>query len=700
MSKRQIAIKPSCLNEIRALPIDRLGAFLDKVQLLANDPLPDGGLKKKLRAGGGVCRLRVGSYRVLYRFGEEWVTLLGLRRRREDTYRDLDTVSGARAEAPPELYETEGEEELDGLNAAPRGFSFARGGGAPGARETEELPVKLTAAWLTQLGVPAEAIPTLLQCTTAEALLDAPVPEGVLKRVVEAVFPKPLEEMVAEPELVVPSTEHLVRYRQGDLLNFLLRLDEAQARLTRWSLTGPTMVVGGAGTGKSTVALYRVKEVLERPGATGRETVLLTTFTNALLSATRQLLSEILSEEQMARVEVATADHIAVEIVKSTRRLSDIEYGQEATRRLHELRARFVPRAKSAAETEEVGLALAALTERYLIEEFDWIIDGRGIPDVEEYKRAPRPGRGARLSGRLREAIFALYQRFAESARKDRFPALRNEARAVLASGAWEKRWDYVIVDEAQDLCPASLALMAEVARTPEGLFFAADSKQSLYSRNYTWSSAHPRLQFRGRTARLERNYRSTKEIDRAAFAVLEAEDDETLVASTSVHEGPLPVLVRNVPSEDEATWIADFVRQMARHLRLRPSAAAVLVPRNAIGRELAEAITEAGLPARFFEGRALELRADAVKVLTLHSAKGLEFPIVVVAGFHEGAYPVPEKYVAPEVFAERMRHERRLLYVGLTRAMRGLMLIVPRGCRHEALTAFETRGWAVEETE
>ena len=116
------------------------------------------------------------------------------------------------------------------------------------------------------------------------------MPAGVLARVVEAIFPPSLRVVVAQPDLLVPSPDHLVRYKEGDLLGFLLNLDADQRKLTSWALSGPTMVTGGAGTGKSTVALYRVKEVLERAGSTGKERLLFTTYTQALLTVTRQLL--------------------------------------------------------------------------------------------------------------------------------------------------------------------------------------------------------------------------------------------------------------------------------------------------------------------------------------------------------------------------------------------------------------------------
>ena len=689
MSKRQITIKPTCMRELTAFPPERSAALWEKINWLVSDPFPDGKVKKKLRGGDAIYRLRVGDYRVFYRFGDDWVSLLGVRRRREDTYRAMPEAETAPVVAP------DFDDDLDELlePATTPQFLFE-----PEQGESKALPVLLTKDWLKDHGVPASAFPFLLRVKTEEELLEAPIAGEVLATVLDAIFPPSLDVVARQPDLVVPSAEHLVRYKEGDLLGFLLRLDEEQVRLTRWAMKGPTMVRGGAGTGKSTVALYRVKEVLERAGATGAETVLFTTYTRALLTVTRQLLEQILSPAQLARVRIATVDQIAREIVSSRRSVGKLEGGFDGLKRLRRLKDAFLPNTASAFQAKLQKRALDRLSDRYVLEEFDWIIDGRELTTLDDYKAAPRPGRGVAFPERLRESVWALHQHFVDGAPGERFPALRNEALSIVRDGQWSGHFDHVLVDEAQDLSPAALSLMAEVASTAEGLFFAADSKQSLYSRNYSWSAVHPRLQFRGRTAILRRNYRSTREIDRAAFTLLRPEKGEELAESTSIHDGPLPVLVRGVDPEEEAVWIARFIRQMSRHLHLRSSASAVLVPSGPVGQALAEAMCDSGLPSTYFAGRELDLAADTVKVLTLYSAKGLEFPIVVAAGFEEGTYPVADDFDDPELYAERMRHERRLLYVGLTRAMRGLMVVTQKGSRHEALAEIEPGDWHIEE--
>ncbi len=66
-----------------------------------------------------------------------------------------------------------------------------------------------------------------------------------------------------------------------------------------------------------------------------------------------------------------------------------------------------------------------------------------------------------------------------------------------------------------------------------------------------------------------------------------------------------------------------------------------------------------------------LEASADAVVMMTLHNAKGLEFPVVFIAGLEDGLFPLARAYDDPAMLEE----ERRLFYVGITRAEEKLYL-------------------------
>ncbi|MCL1038375.1 DNA helicase II [Shewanella submarina] len=78
----------------------------------------------------------------------------------------------------------------------------------------------------------------------------------------------------------------------------------------------------------------------------------------------------------------------------------------------------------------------------------------------------------------------------------------------------------------------------------------------------------------------------------------------------------------------------------------------------------LSHAALEAG------EGQA-DAFTDAVQLMTLHAAKGLEFPVVFMAGVEEGLFP--SKMALEE--GDRLEEERRLCYVGMTRAMQHLYI-------------------------
>ncbi|MDP9478801.1 MAG: type II toxin-antitoxin system RelE/ParE family toxin, partial [Actinomycetota bacterium] len=80
----EIVHKPTFTNQLFAIPKERVVQVLEKVERLREDPRPHGDLKKKLHGyKGNVYRLQSGDYRVLYTYGDGWVTLLGVDDRKD-----------------------------------------------------------------------------------------------------------------------------------------------------------------------------------------------------------------------------------------------------------------------------------------------------------------------------------------------------------------------------------------------------------------------------------------------------------------------------------------------------------------------------------------------------------------------------------------------------------------------------------------
>lgn len=252
---------------------------------------------------------------------------------------------------------------------------------------------------------------------------------------------------------------------------------------------------------------------------------------------------------------------------------------------------------------------------------------------------------------------------------------LRQRALRYVREGLWLDQYDYVIVDEAQDLPPTAIALCLELCRDPAGFFLTADASQSLYNRGFRWKEVHASLKVRGRTVILKRNYRTTREIVQAAANILGSNSSGDVdTQQETVHCGNRPLL-RWLPSkEEQMVCLADRIRAACLDLRLPIGAAAILTPTKELARYAADQLNRHGLKARYMTGRELNLEAPEIKVLTLHSAKGLEFPIVAIPFVQDGLLP---RTLTGQVedWEVHLNSERRLFYVGCTRAMRYLFV-------------------------
>jgi superfamily I DNA/RNA helicase len=525
----------------------------------------------------------------------------------------------------------------------------------------------------------------LLGCTDADALLAAPVPQEMLGRILDTLFEQPIEAVLQQPDLILAESEDLVRFREGQigLEDFLLRLDPQQERKVDWAQQGPVLIKGGPGSGKSTLALHRVRALLERATVGGQPAprILFATFTNTLVTFSRQLLTRLIGPERVRLVTLDTADRLAQRIVLRHGGLAgEIATGRQAREALRQARGDLSRSDGASPPLDARREVLGRLGDDYLLDEFVWIIEGRGLESLDEYLLAERGGRGVGLNEREREAVWALHQAFRSSLERSRlvtYGQVRGAALDLVRHGTYRETFDAVFIDEAQDLTPVALALLVELCRTPEGVCVTADASQSIYARGFRWQQVNEHLRFTGRTVLLKRNYRTTREIAGAAGAFLSAggAGDADCPEQDHVLSGPKPVLRAYNDFADMLARIHEFLREASRQHRQALSAAAVLVRSARAGRMIAEGLGKRGVPARFMQRQDLDLAASAVKVLTLHAAKGLEFPTVVIASLKRGQIP----FLVPrgrEECEEEEQAERRLLYVGMTRAMHGLMVL------------------------
>ncbi len=684
--------KPSFTAEWRALPPKEEHQVFEKIKLLEQDPTPDGKTKKQLKKykDKDLYRLRCGDYRILYTYKDPYISLLALRRRREDTYdEDLDV----------EFLGGFDPDFGDIIEAEPTRLEYLLPVQEP---EAKRLPQPITEELLANLRVPEEYHSQLLGIQTEDDLVSClTVPQEYVAQILEYMFPKPLAQVLQQPDYLLDDVDDLLRYKEGELLGFLLRLSPEQERFVSWAIkaTGPTQVKGGPGTGKSTVALYRVRSLIEKLRKMGQSEpcILFTTYTNALVNSSEQLLKQLLGEDARY-VEVQTADKKMSDILKRAGVPKKTPNDSAIIQKIFQTALKQTRFEGNVLQQQAQRQSLERLGLDYLLDEINKVIVARQIESLQDYISARRPGRKVRLSDMQKRGIWQVYEAFQ---RQLKYAGVETweQARAraeKLASKDYEfQSYDAVVIDEAQDLDPSMLRLLIKLCKDPSRLFITADANQSIYGSGFNWSDVHESLKFQGRTSVLRANYRSTREIGEAAQSylatgILDAEPIERMY----LNSGPLPVVRFVHDGSEEIRLLVRFLRGAAHELRLGIGSCAVLCPTNETGKAIAAELKQGGLEATFMEGRNLDLSQRGVKVLTLNSSKGLEFPVVALAGFRGSRYDNFSPGVVAEEQEEDLARARRIIFVGMTRAMRALLVIVPAGTSSPLLTGFDPTFW------
>ncbi len=255
-------------------------------------------------------------------------------------------------------------------------------------------------------------------------------------------------------------------------------------------------------------------------------------------------------------------------------------------------------------------------------------------------------------------------------------------------------------MDEAQDLPPNTLRFLVKLCQAPNRLFITADANQSIYGSSFRWGDVHSDLQFVGRTGILRVNHRTTREINEAAHDYLQISvlDDEASERQY-INFGPPPAVRAVVDKTAESQLLAQFCRMAAREFRLGIDACAILTPSERSGKALAGQLSYLGLEATYMSSKELDLGKTGIKVLTLKAAKGLEFPIVAIAGFIGSRFPYMPKGTPEDAIQEILNRERRTLFVGMTRAMRALLVVVPKKKPSDLLQGFDETLWNLGKT-
>jgi superfamily I DNA/RNA helicase len=567
--------------------------------------------------------------------------------------------------------------------------------------EDKTLLEPMDSTMLNIWGVPSEYHDALQLVRTEEELLEIDpslVPREILEKVISGLFPKNIEEIVQQPVRTAADPADINAAADGDrtLGSFLLKLDDDQlsyvARFdnARERPKGPWLLKGGPGSGKSTIALYCIQTLIrsatEQPALDGKPLrILFTTFTNALTNAAQEWVRELKVIEGGHRVDISTVHKLAMqwrppswENKRPAQREED--YMRDALARCKKANPKF---------------SFSGDDADFLSSEVDWVIIGQGLKSSDEYLKYDRQGRGRALVQQQRRdvwEVFETYQRLLHKANRFLWSEL-----TLQASQNVEPKYDYVFIDEAQDLQPAAIRFCIGLAFDSSNVFLTADTNQSIYGSGLSWSRVTKDLRFQGRARILRNNYRTTTE-NWGAISQLaphgEGVDRETLDVEP-VFKGPYPILARYSNRQDIRERLNSFLSDALRQERMLPECAAVLCKTRRIINETISLI-DPRFNAKPMQGNKVDFRHKGVKVMTMHAAKGLQFPVVAVVGVEEGIIPKPAPIQLDDV--EHKARENRLLFVACSRAMRHLIVFASRKKQSPFVDKLTDEFWEVED--
>ena len=543
---------------------------------------------------------------------------------------------------------------------------------------------------LLKIGVPQECIAKVMTIQTLDDLdaLENTLPEDAYENIFNIMDGESIDSIIADIEegqahgdadklLSDNNKRRFVELTDDDALQRIIEqgmdkwqifLHPSQRELVYADYKGTMKVSGGAGTGKTIAAIHRLKHLCEAPNAN----VLFTTYTRTLSENLAESIEKLGIPKQkytlknIDRVLLDTAEKYKV---KDGYKVLDYSGDEESLKLWREV-----------LETE-----VSEFDEHFLYDEYIDVIVYFGNKDVKQYMLQHRVGRTKALSRKQRIDIWKLVEKY---------EALKQERRVVDRLELFNDTTNYlndnhihpysnVIADEFQDFSNPELKfLRALVAEGRNDLFLSGDPIQRIYSgRKINFGAAG--INVRGvRSRKLKINYRTTEPIKRLAVSVVKGVDFDDMDGGKEdingyvslIHDGEKPRyrVVDDVNAEVEQ--VVEWINE-CKNSDIKLSEICIAAPSMNLLKDLQSRLHNDGTEYRILKGAQKQGAANGINLCTLHSLKGLEFRVVILAGINERY--IPSKIAAGYPFSgmdkitqkEYLSAKRSLLYVAITRA-------------------------------
>lgn len=516
--------------------------------------------------------------------------------------------------------------------------------------------------------------------------------------------------------VVVQGEADLKRILDAPLEQWRVFLHPSQRLYVEHDYHGPFRLLGGAGTGKTVVAMHRAKRLAARLLRSGsRQKVLFTTYSRNLATDIASNLKLICTADEFNTIDVVNLDKLVKDLLMGHGYSGEIWYDGSRDHG-NDLDAAWRKAITS------IGVNDSKLTVSFFKSELSQVIVPQQVRNAADYMRVLRKGRGTRLNRAQKLAVWQVvetYRRIMQAnGAYDVDTAMQNVV-SLLTQGDAPRKYAHVVVDEGQDFStPAYRVIRALVDEGDNDIFIVGDAHQRIYGHTAVLSKCGIRIQ--GRARKLRINYRTTEQIRSAADSIFRSSGadvaDSVFAAvrgigdaspattfddldggesptgdSRSLMSGPVPETRRFASQSDEMDAVREWIYGLcgtAENMagdefdgeRVDPRNVCVVARSRYCIDQWREALNN-GLPYGVYQlGRDAENRQrQGIRVATMHRVKGLEFDYVVVVDVNDGVCPPKPALQAAGsdsvALNEIYKEERSLIYVAMTRAKKGVLL-------------------------
>lgn len=459
----------------------------------------------------------------------------------------------------------------------------------------------------------------------------------------------------------------------GDISKWQIFLHPSQRKLVESNFKGSVKVTGGAGTGKTVVALHRLKFLTTLPLLSDNRKIVFTTFTNAL-TLNLNNLAEKLSINN-ANTIITNIDSLVRDIAKESQLIDKSikvldSYNSKSSNELW---------------NEILEQNLSEFDSVFLTSEYQNVILFNDLKNIEEYLKISRIGRGKPISRKQRMDLWSLVdlynikkQNEGYIDRAELFNLVTNYNNSLLV-----KPFKHLIADEVQDMSNVELRFLRSLVETKDNdLFLVGDPFQNIYTRKINFTLAG--ISVRGnRSKQLRINYRTSEEIKRLALSAVKgiSYDDfdgeaEKLNGYLSLFHGEAPTYEIYKTKSDEINAIIEFLLEL-KEKGLNYNDIAIGCRTKDSIRGLKSILHKLKIPYNDNTSSLLP-SSNGIILSTFHGLKGLEFKVVILSDVNNRTSPlIIQKFddMQHQQKEDYLNSERSLIYVACTRAISILKL-------------------------